>query len=140
MSSATLSPPVSSPAEGGLWRVSRSCAVGGQSAEGVVLYVAAGAEPRHEGLAGARACQRLGAARLAEGSYAEAADAARTGLEALGRGYAPPGTKDDTKLKIYAAEDRIRQGALQDGATNLLRTLEARIGLYEQRYAGELRT
>jgi hypothetical protein len=57
----------------------------------------------------------------------------------LGDDYRPRGVKDDTMMKIDAAEERIAEGAIADGAAVLLRMLETRLQLYVQKHGPDLR-
>jgi hypothetical protein len=88
------------------------------------------AADEHEALAGARAWLALGS-RLAEsGDAAAALAAARSGIDELGRSYRAAGVKDDTALKLAAADEREEEGELEDAATVALRVLETRTQLY----------
>ena len=76
---------------------------------------------------------------MTAGDAANAARAAHHGLDELGADYRPPGVKDDSMMKIDAADERISDGAVADGAAALLRTLEARLTLYVQNHGPDLR-
>ncbi len=93
----------------------------------------------HAKLAGARAWAAVGAQCLSADDAANAAVAARSGLKELGDDYRPNGVKDDTLMKIDAAEERITDGAAGDGASGLLRQLDTRILLYVKKHVAEVR-
>ena len=76
---------------------------------------------------------------LSDGEAGDAVTAAQAGLNELGDDYRPRGVKDDTMMKIDAAEERIAEGAVADGAAVLLRMLETRIQLYVQNHGPHLR-
>lgn len=109
----------------------------GQSAPGEVIVRAdeqpgqPGKEP--ETLAGSRAWLALGRTFLASGDAESAIECARQGLEALGDDYASPAVDDDTDMKLFAAEDRIAEGHVQDGAEVMLRILDVRTRLFAER-------
>jgi hypothetical protein len=86
--------------------------------------------PPHAVLAGARAWLVLGQRGIAAGHFTDAITATRGGLDELGNTYRAPGVKDDTGMKIDAADEQITEGHSDAGARVLLRVLEARIGLY----------
>lgn len=122
-------------ADAGTYVVRAERRIGVHAATGEARLQAGGAaidpsRPPHAGLAGARAWLSLGQARMAAGSFAEAMAAARAGLDELGTDYAAPGVKDDTRLKLDAAEERREEGRLDAAARVMLRVLEARIELY----------
>jgi hypothetical protein len=96
------------------------------------------ASPYRE-LVGARAWAALGAQSLSAADAQAAVEAARAGLKELGDDYRPPGVKDDTMLKIDAAEERVAEGAVADGAAVLLRMLDTRMHLYLQKHGPGIR-
>ncbi|HEY0476902.1 MAG TPA: hypothetical protein VGD37_05230 [Kofleriaceae bacterium] len=131
------------PSGAGAWSLETERRVGEHAARGTAIVLAAAkpdpAAAPHAELAGARAWAALGAQRLSAGDAADAVTAARAGLEELGDDYRPRGVKDDTMMKIDAAEERITEGAVADGAAVLLRMLETRIELYVQNHGPDVR-
>ena len=127
----------------GEWSLGTERHIGAHTARATAIIVAPNqpdpdASP-HAKLAGARAWAAVGAQCLSAGDAANAAVAARAGLKELGDDYRPRGVKDDTLMKIDAAEERIADGATADGASVLLRQLDTRIQLYVQNHAPEVR-
>jgi hypothetical protein len=103
--------------------------------------VSAPADPSgapHPRLTAARAWLEVGTRALAEGDGHGAVRAARSGLGELGDDYAPRGVKDDTGLKLLAADELAGQGRLDDAAALMLRMLEARGELYAERHASDI--
>lgn len=92
----------------------------------------------HVRLAAARAWLGLGESALAAGSAPRAYEAGRAGLDELGAEYAPEGVKDDTQLKLLAADDLVSEGRLDDAARVVLRMLRTRSELYARRHAGDV--
>jgi hypothetical protein len=131
------------PQGAGAWSLQAERHLGGRVARATATVVASDrpdpATSAHARLAGARAWSTLGAQCLSAGDATNAVAAARAGLLELGDDYRPPGVKDDTMMKIDAAEERITDGALADGAAVLLRSLDTRIQLYVQKSAPEVR-
>jgi len=131
------------PQGAGAWSLQAERHLGGRVARATAIVVASDkpdpASSPHTRLAGARAWSALGAQCLSAGDAANAAAAARSGLQELGNDYRPPGVKDDTMMKIDAAEERIADGAIADGAAGLLRSLDTRIQLYVQNNAPGVR-
>jgi hypothetical protein len=131
------------PQRAGAWSLQAERHLGGRTAHGTAIVIAPDrpdpASSPHARLAGARAWSALGAQYLSAGDATSAAAAARAGLQEIGDGYCPPGVDDDTMLKISAAEERIADGAVADGATGLLRMLDTRIQLYVQNNAPNVR-
>ena len=70
---------------------------------------------------------------LDEGDAESAIACAEKGLEELGKDYAGPGIKDDTRQKLLAAQDLIEHGRTEDGARLMLRMLKTREALWKQR-------
>jgi hypothetical protein len=131
------------PKGAGEWSLETERRVGARAARGTVIVVAAekpdpAASP-HAELVGARAWAAVGAQCLSDGEAGDAVTAAQAGLKELGDDYRPRGVKDDTMMKIDAAEERIAEGAVADGAAVLLRMLETRIQLYVQNHGPNLR-
>lgn len=114
----------------------------GQSAPGQVVVRWAGLldtiKLPHAHFAGARAWLALGEKLLAEKDWNGAIACARAGLEELGSDYASPMAVDDTGLKLHAADDRIQNGYLEDGASIMLRMLAIRTGLYLKLHPSEI--
>ena len=131
------------PQGAGAWSLHAERHLAGRAARATAIVVAPDrpdpAASPHTRLAGARAWSALGAQCQSAGDAANAAAAARAGLQELGNDYRPPGVKDDTLMKIDAAEERIADGAAADGATGLLRSLDTRIQLYVQKNAPDVR-
>jgi hypothetical protein len=88
----------------------------------------------HARLSAARDWLAVGARALADGDGPRAVRAARCGLEELGDDYAPPGVKDDTGLKLLAADELVGEGRLDDAAALMLRMLETRAELHAHRH------
>ena len=134
--------PVIEAVEPGLWRITVQCVLGPDPAPGsVTVRLDAAPDPYalpHTGLARARACQSVAAARRAKKDYVGAVSAARAAIEALGQDYATPGATDPTKLDLRQAEDAMGRGSPMQGADLYLKVAAARIGLYQERYAGAL--
>jgi len=89
--------------------------------------------PSHLTRSGSRAWWALGQFWLAVNNYEGAIICAKTGLEELGDDYADPTAIDDTRMKLWLAEERIQKGHLSDGADMMLRILESRLYLYAER-------
>jgi hypothetical protein len=127
----------------GAWSIATERQIGDRAARATTIVVAVDKpDPRaspHAELVGARAWAALGADCMSAGDVANAARAAQAGLDELGADYRPRGVKDDTMMKIDAANERIAEGAVADGAAVLLRTLETRIALYVQNHGPDLR-
>ena len=87
-----------------------------------------GADARR--LAGAVASARLGRRLLAGGDAEGAIAAARAGLEEAGEVPSDADVKDDTGLKLSAAEDRLAEGHAGDAAEVMLDMLEIRAQLH----------
>jgi len=66
--------------------------------------------------------------------YQVAFKAAHLGIEALGTRYRPRRVKDDTTLKIAAAEEQLAAGRAEEAARSLGESLRLRIDLYLRRY------
>ena len=115
------------------WTIGVERQAAGRSATGVVVVRQEArpdpAAPPHRALAGARAWLALGQLLL-DADPGGAASCAQAGLDELGREYAPPGTKDDTGLKLLAARDLVDHGRAADGAAMMLRLLGERLTLY----------
>lgn len=126
----------------GVWQVTVTCAINGNSATGSVAF--ASATPPvifslpHTGLARARGCLTLSRSLRANKDWSGVSMAARAGLDALGEDYATPGAGDDTRQGLRAAEDAMRQGSPMKGADQMISVLDTRIHLYEKRYAGTI--
>jgi hypothetical protein len=86
--------------------------------------------PDAQRLAGAAASARLGRHLLARGDAEGAIAAARSGLEEAGEVPSAPGLKDDTPLKLSAAEDRLAEGHVADAAEVMLDILDIRTDLH----------
>jgi len=86
---------------------------------------------------GSRAWWALGQFWLAVDNDEAAIICAQAGLEELGDDYADPMAIDDTRMKLWVAQERIQKGHLSDGADMMLRILQSRLHLYaEQRKHG----
>jgi hypothetical protein len=86
--------------------------------------------PDAQRLAGAVASARLGRRLLGGGDAQGAIAAARAGLEEAGEVPSEPGLKDDTGLKLSAAEDRLAEGHAADAAEVMLDMLDIRAELH----------
>jgi len=86
--------------------------------------------PSAQRLAGAVASARLGRRLLAGGDAEGAVAAARAGLEEAGEVPSDPELKDDTGLKLAAAEDRLAEGYTADAAEVMLDMLDIRADLH----------
>ena len=86
--------------------------------------------PDAQRLAGAVASARLGRRLLARGDAEGAIAAARAGLEEAGEAPSGAGLKDDTALKLAAAEDRLAEGHAADAAEVMLDMLDIRAELH----------
>jgi hypothetical protein len=129
--------------EPGAWSLETERRLGDHAARATAIVLVPGkpdpTSAPHAELVGARAWAALGSQCLTAEDAASAVSAARAGLKELGDDYRPRGVKDDTLMKIDAADERIANGAVADGATVLLRVLETRIQLYVQKYNAEVR-
>jgi len=137
----TTPAPVVEPAGPGLWRVRIRRAHDGTQHAGEVVVRAPEVdrrEPPHVELAAARAWHGLSEAFLRDERVASAIATARQGIWELGSDYSPTTVKDDTRLKLAAAEDLLTNGREADAARMLDDVLSERIELYEQLYADEL--
>jgi hypothetical protein len=86
--------------------------------------------PNAQRLAGAVASARLGRRLVARGDAEGAIAAARAGLEEAGEVPFDPELKDDTHLKLSAAEDRLAEGFAVDAAEVMLDMLDVRAELH----------
>jgi hypothetical protein len=86
--------------------------------------------PDAQRLAGAVASARVGRRLLAGGDAEGAIAAARAGLEEAGEVPFDPELKDDTALKLSAAEDRLAAGCAADAAEVMLDMLDIRADLH----------
>jgi hypothetical protein len=86
--------------------------------------------PDAQRLAGAVASARLGRRLLAGGDVEGAIAAARAGLEEAGEVPFDAELKDDTSLKLAAAEDRLAEGHAVDAAEVMLDMLDIRADLH----------
>lgn len=66
--------------------------------------------------------------------YRAAYDATLRGVDALGRDYAKPTTKDDTGLHLLLAGELAKSGKIVEAASEAMASLRARIEQYEARY------
>lgn len=126
----------------GVWRVTVTCGLGAESRTGSVM-VPGEQQPEldalpHTGLARARACLALSQVFRDKKDWNSAVMVARSGINALGQAYATPGSADETRLALRAAEDAAIQGSPMKGADAMMAVLTTRIGLYERRFAGAL--
>jgi hypothetical protein len=120
----------------GEWTIKVECRLDTHSATGTVVVRQKAMPDRvkspYIALAASRAWLVLGQARLTANDVQGTITCARDGLERLGSDYAAPLVKDDTKLKLRVAEERIQEGHLDDGAEIMLRMLSTRISLYRE--------
>lgn len=126
----------------GVWRVTVTCGLGSESRTGSVM-VAGQHQPEldalpHTGLARARACLALSQVFRDKKDWSSAVMVARSGINALGVDYATPGSADETRLALRAAEDAAIQGSPMKGADAMIGVLTTRIGMYERSFAGAL--
>ena len=84
---------------------------------------------RATALAAALAWETLGRRSLQAGDADGAVAAAQAGLDELGEPPHDLDIVDDTELKLYAAEERLRQGHTHDAASNMLDILRVRTEL-----------
>ena len=89
-------------------------------------------------VAAALAWETLGRRYLKAGDPVDAVAAAQAGLNELGDPPPDPDVVDDTELKLYAAEERVRQGHTRDGASNMLAILRVRAELHARALGAEL--
>ncbi len=89
-------------------------------------------------LAAALAWETLGRRYLEAGDPDDAVAAAQAGLDELGDPPPDPDVVDDTELKLYAAEERVRQGHTRDGASNMLDILRVRAELHARVLGADL--
>ena len=125
----------------GTWRIVARRARDARQGD-ATLVVRADAAPAADApaarLAAGRAWLSLGRAAQAEGDAAAALACAKSGLGELGRDYRPPNVADDTSVKLIAADMRVQDGHLADGAEVTLRMLEIRLRLMAQKHAAAL--
>jgi hypothetical protein len=128
-------------ARGGEWLVSAERMYGDTRGGGQVT-VRSNRRPNersaYAGLAAARAWLEVAARRLRARDAEAALAAARSGLEELGAGYAGEGVRDDTKLKLAAADDQASEGDTGAAAEIVLDVLRTRAGLLEERESGAI--
>jgi hypothetical protein len=123
------------------WTVRVVHALAGQSATGEIVTTTKPTPDNlapHAGLASAEAWRAIAAA-LVEHDPAHAYTAAGYGIDALGRSYAPRGTKDDTVFAISSAEQDAAAGSASAAAGTLIRVLGERVDLYYKKYDGAVR-
>jgi len=124
----------------GRWLVEAERTFGDYSASGAIAFSADASNvpdadaPPHQHAAAAQAWLALGRQLLTEERAEDALAVSRKGIDELGDEYAPPMTRDDTKMKLYAAQDLERQDRLSDAASTSLNMLEVRLSLYQERY------
>ena len=126
----------------GVWQLAAERKLDGATGNGIVV-VRLKAEPephapRHGCLAEARAWLAVGRVLVAKGEPAGALDAARAGLDGLGRSYSRRRNVDDTELKLRVATTDAGQGNLVSAADIFLRVLEERCGAYASLYRSEV--
>jgi hypothetical protein len=128
-------------ARDGEWLVSAERAYGDARGSGRVT-VRSNRRPSersaYAGLAAARAWLDVAAGRLSAQDAEAALAAARSGVEELGAGYAGEGVRDDTKLKLVAADDQVSEGDIVAAAEIVLDVLRTRAGLLEEREGGTI--
>ncbi len=115
-------------------RVSRR--QGDQVAEGEVRVPTTVADDA-TAVAAAVAWETLGRRSLQAGDADGAVAAAQAGLDELGETQNAD-IVDDTELKLYAAEERLREGHTRDGASNMLDILRVRAELRARALGAEL--
>jgi len=124
------------------WKIRVERQFGGKQATGEVVVRQKqqpdAQDPPHRALAGARAWKELAEAALQAGDAEGAISCGESGLEELGRNYAPLGTKDDTKLKLLAANELVQQERTADGAELMLHMLGVRMELYTKLHRATL--
>jgi hypothetical protein len=89
-------------------------------------------------LAAGRAWLALAQQQVIAGHAATAISAARAGLDEVGSAYKPLTAKDDTTLKVLAAEDGIQQGHEQEGADALIEVLRQRLESYAEQHTASV--
>ena len=94
--------------------------------------------PRHGCLAEGRAWLEAGQALSATGDVAGALEAARDGLEALGRAYSRRRNVDDTELKLRVGATDAGQGNIASAAAIYLRVLDERCRAYAALHRSEV--
>ena len=82
---------------------------------------------RWPALAGASAWLSLAESLLQSSRDEDALVAASSGIEELGDLYRSDLAKDDTKLKLLAAQERGAEGAVREAATMTVRVLRERV-------------
>ncbi len=110
---------------------------GDQAADGEVR-VAPAQSDRATALAAALAWETLGRRYLEAGDPDSAVAAAQAGLDELGDPPPDLDIVDDTELKLYATEERLRQGHTHDAATNMLDILRVRTELHASALGAEV--
>jgi hypothetical protein len=96
------------------------------------------AAPPHLELAAGRAWLALAQQQVTAGDAATAIGAARAGLDEVGPAYKSVTVKDDTTLKILAAEDGIEQGHQLEGAGALIEVLRQRLERYAEQHTASV--
>jgi hypothetical protein len=135
-------PPVVEEQSAGTWTVRVDRALQDRHATGAVVTTTAPTADQpapHWNLAAGQAWSQVASSSLEAGDADAAIEAARKGLEELGERYRPRRVKDDTALRIAAADERIAAGARSDGARMLIGILEQRMAMYAERNASTLR-
>ncbi|MBW1880820.1 MAG: hypothetical protein JRI25_08695 [Deltaproteobacteria bacterium] len=89
-------------------------------------------------LAGARAWQALAKAFLEKEDWEAALACAQQGVDELGRDYAPPSVRDDTRMKMRAVDERLEAGRPDHAALTLTGILEARVAMMGEKLSGKL--
>jgi hypothetical protein len=90
----------------------------------------------HVRLAGARAW--LLVAEALSGTPAQAYEAAVRGAKELGPDYAARGTREETHLKEWSAQEKFDKQEFASAAELMIRVLRSRISMYEQKYSTEV--
>ncbi len=134
--------PVVTPRAANEWLLEVTRTQGTRSAKGAIIIAvppsATNSAP-HLPVASAEAWLVLARGAMELHASSAAVAAARAGIADLGDDYRPKRVKDDTGLHVLDANGAVAAGKTEEGARSLISVLDARIGLYFQRYQGEAR-
>lgn len=134
--------PVVTPRAANEWLLEVTRTQGSRSAKAAILITvppSASMPAPHLAVASAKAWLVLARGAMDLHAASDAVAAARAGIANLGDDYRPKRVKDDTGLHVLDANGAVAAGRIEEGARSLISVLDARIGLYFQRYQSEVR-
>jgi hypothetical protein len=134
--------PVVTPRAANEWLLEVTRTQGTRAGKGAIIIAVAPSATipaPHLAVASAEAWLVLARGAMDLHASSDAVAAARAGIADLGDDYRPKRVKDDTGLHVLDANGAVAAGKTEEGARSLISVLDARIGLYFQRYRDEVR-